>query len=274
MAVTDSGAPIADMEPFFFGPDDTRLFGCYHPPATPVRACGIVLAYPLGHEYLKFHRAYRQLALLLADAGFPVLRFDYRGCGDSAGDHDDWSLDHWRADLAAAVAELQRKSGAPTVGLIGMQISAALAMQAGAAGLDVDSLVLWDPVLNGEKHLERLAELHRGMLAYAHVLPEPGSDPNAENLGYPMPPKLRSDLAELRLLLTRRKPARRVLLLESNPDVDQEPLQELLVRLVVNPAVERFPNPRLWTWTEDFGRVHVPHKIIQAIVSWLSGEYE
>jgi len=265
---------VLAMQPFFFGADDRRLFGCLHAASTPVRRCGLVLAYPRGHEYLKFHRAYRQLALLLADAGFPVLRFDWGGTGDSAGDERSWSLDAWTEDLRTAIAELRQRTGCEQVGLIGMALGATLAMQHAARAGDVDSLVLWDPVLNGQKHLERLAQEHRAMVRFAHVLERDPASARNENLGFPMPEVFRTDLAVLRLLLTKRKPARRVLVIESNPDVDQEPLLELLVRLVVNAELQRFESPSLWAWTEDFGRVHVPHKVIQAIVRWLSEEYE
>lgn len=271
--MSTSGAAAMDMQPFFFGPDDRRLFGCLHAAASPARDCGLVCAYPRGHEYLKFHRAYRQLALLLADAGFPVLRFDWAGTGDSAGDEALWTLDGWTADLGRAVDELRRRTGCRRIGLIGMSLGASIALRAGAGGLDVDSLVLWDPVLDGARHLARLESEHRGMVRFAHVLEQAGPTEGNENLGFPLPELLRADLATLRLLKTTRKPARRVLLLDSNPRIDQEALLELLVRLVVNAEIRHFESPSLWAWTEDFGRVHVPHKVIQAIVSWLSAEY-
>ena len=76
------------MEPFYFGPaGGRRLFGVFHePPASRRRGCGVVLCYPLGTEYTSYYRAYRQLALSLAENGFHVLRFDFRGCGDSEGE--------------------------------------------------------------------------------------------------------------------------------------------------------------------------------------------
>ena len=48
------------------------------------RQSAIVLCQPLGHGYLRAHRAFRNLAVSLASQGFHVLRFDYYGCGDSA----------------------------------------------------------------------------------------------------------------------------------------------------------------------------------------------
>ena len=73
---------------------------------------GFVLCPPQGHEAIQFHRALRQLAVLLSDAGFPVLRFDQAGCGDSAGGDDAWQLARWRDDVRLAHQELKTPEGA------------------------------------------------------------------------------------------------------------------------------------------------------------------
>ena len=52
----------------------------------------MVLCYPGGQEYIRSRRAFRQLAIRLSSAGFPVLRFDYHGCGDSSGDDDEGKI--------------------------------------------------------------------------------------------------------------------------------------------------------------------------------------
>ena len=76
---------LKTTETFFFGNPGSPLYGSYESPSASVRRdCGIVLCYPLMAEYLRSHRAFRQLAVRLAEAGFPVLRFDYFGSGDSA----------------------------------------------------------------------------------------------------------------------------------------------------------------------------------------------
>src|SRR5215217_413896 len=85
------------MNPLYFGSSQKPLYGVYHPPKSqpgrPVRTTGVVLCYPLGQEYMRAHRAFRQLATLLTKSGFPVLRFDYYGTGDSGGDGDAGDVD-------------------------------------------------------------------------------------------------------------------------------------------------------------------------------------
>lgn len=278
--------PVVDamhrIEPFYFGASGRELLGCYHAPAVsrdapvapgPVRDAGLVLCYPLGHEYLQFHRVFRQLAILLSDAGFPVLRFDFHGCGDSAGDDGGWRLERWAEDVQTSIEELKRRAGVATIGLFGLRLGAALAARVGASRGDVDALVLWDPVLNGKAYLEELRRLHRGMLSYAHVRPDPRpaserGEATEEILGFPLPAPLIADLEDLDLLAIEARPARRALVIESNDAVDQTPLRDLLGRLGTSVEHRRFSNPHLWVWLEDFAKVHVPHQILQAVVSW------
>jgi len=76
-----------EVRPFYFGAPGKELFGCLHAPEPDCCLdCGVVVCQPFGHEYVNSHRALRQLAKRLVDAGFPVLRFDYYGCGDSRGE--------------------------------------------------------------------------------------------------------------------------------------------------------------------------------------------
>src|SRR5262245_3688452 len=96
------------MKPFFFGSSAQPLFGVYHPPAgsAPTRE-GVVLCGPFGREYLRAHRALRELAHRLAASGFHVLRFDYSGSGDSSGDGEDADAARWVSDIGAAVDEVR-----------------------------------------------------------------------------------------------------------------------------------------------------------------------
>src|SRR5260221_4633500 len=113
---------------FYFRSSDKPLFGCYHEPsASRLRSCGILICQPIGHEYVNAHRALRQLAVRLAEAGFPVLRFDYYGCGDSSGNTEDASILQWSADISAAISELRRRTGLFRVCMVGLRLGGALA---------------------------------------------------------------------------------------------------------------------------------------------------
>jgi len=153
------------MQPFYFGTSQKQLFGVYHPPGTKAaRQQAIVLCQPLGHEYLRAHRAFRNLAVSLAGQGFHVLRFDYYGCGDSGGNGDQATVEQCVSDLAAAVEELKDTSGAAKVSLIGLRFGATLAAVTASRRQDIDRIVLWDPVSDGRSYLEDVRDLHDSWL--------------------------------------------------------------------------------------------------------------
>src|SRR4051812_12036371 len=106
--------------PIHFGSAEARLFGWYHRPAQP-RATAVVICNPLGDDYVRAHRSLRHLAEALAAAGYPVLRFDFHGTGDSAGDErDPGRVEAWRRDVGAAVDELRARSGAAAISIVGL----------------------------------------------------------------------------------------------------------------------------------------------------------
>ncbi len=261
------------LELFHFGRAGAELLGCHFTPAAPARSLGVVLCYPLGHEYLQYHRVFRQLSRMLLDAGFPVLRFDFLGCGDSAGDSADWRLERWREDVGLAVLELGKRARVSEFALVGMRLGGTLAAQAASTRDDVRALVLWDAVSSGRSYLEELRALHAGMLRYAHVLPRPARDDDGtEVLGFSLSGALVADLEGLHLSSLARKPAARALVIESHEELRPEPVEEILARLGTAAEKRTFSNPNMWVWTEDFGRMHVPHPVLREIVAWLRAE--
>lgn len=261
------------MEPFFFRSPSGQLFGCYDRPAYGrSRDCGVVLCQSMGEEYIRFHRAFRRLSDLLVEAGFPVLRFDYYGCGDSSGASEQARISHWCADVAAAISEMQRQPRVTRICLIGLRLGASLAMIAGAEHKDVDRMVLWDPVVRGPDYVKELGATQQRMLQYAHVVPrrDGTSETAHEVLGFPFTDSLRSDLEALDLLAVRQEPADNMLLIESNARTDLGRLEDHIKSMGIAPAVQRFRDPGLWVWDEAVGRVLVPNRVLQSVVSWLS----
>src|SRR5256885_16263297 len=114
---TLAGSNRSVQGPLYFGPATARLFGLHDAPRTDAgREGSVVLCYPYGRDYMSAFRAYRTLALRLARAGFHVLRFDYRGTGDSAGDIGGASLQQGMDDIVAAGRQSPGCIGGPVVG--------------------------------------------------------------------------------------------------------------------------------------------------------------
>ena len=139
------------MQPLAFD----GLFGWLHRQSGPSQDTGVLLISPLGRDARCAHRPMRLFADQLAQAGFPTLRYDHRGCGDSLDltDASGDALAAWRADIEQAVATLRARTGVSRVVLGGVRLGATLA----ALSADqADGLILLAPVLNGRSWLRRL----------------------------------------------------------------------------------------------------------------------
>jgi len=137
-------------EPLFFPYADRRLFGVLHTPQVPTRGAGVVLCPPFAEELKQACRIFAELARRLAGQGFPCLRFDYRGTGDSEGPFTEFTLAGAIEDIGAAAAFLRERTGVERIGLVGLRLGASLASQAVAQGLDAAPIVLWQPIVNGK----------------------------------------------------------------------------------------------------------------------------
>lgn len=165
----------------------------------------MLLCNPFGEEAARAHRTYRVLASQLERAGYPTLRFDYSGTGDSLGDAEDCTLDAWLTDIAAAGEELRGASGAKRLVVVGLRLGASLAALATSRGpLRPRHLILWDPVVSGASYLRALAEAHRAYMrdevhGWIDRLPVSPDGIPAEALGTAIPPALAEALAGIEL---------------------------------------------------------------------------
>jgi dienelactone hydrolase len=143
-------------------------------------------------------RSFRNAAVALTRLGFAVLRFDYSGSGDSAGDGTDASLPRWSSDLDAAIAEVLRRSGATRVGLAGVRLGASIAWLVASARHDVEAVVAWDPIVDGKGWVDEQRALEDRWLADSSRA-RSGKRTAGTLLGFPFPALLEDSLRALRL---------------------------------------------------------------------------
>ena len=268
------GMSRAGIEPFYFGTSTKSLFGCYHAPQSrSPRESSVVLCYPMGGEYIRSHRAYQQLAVRLSNAGFPVLRFDFYGCGDSAGDGVQGQVQQWLLDIAAAIGEIRDRCGIAKVCLVGRRLGATLAAMAAETQGDIDSLILWEPVVNGKPYLEELLILHQDMLRYSDAKPKPASTDgqSVEVLGFPLTTLLRTEIEHLNLLALQQKPAHNILVIENHAKAGESRLSQHLLSCGAHVTCQYLPSHT--HWTESVYNTPVPVQVLQAVVSWMVEVY-
>jgi pimeloyl-ACP methyl ester carboxylesterase len=152
------------IEPFFLGQQEQQVFASYHPPSGIGPERLTVLCAPLFSEYMRTQLALRQLAISLAELGHHVLRFDYRGTGDSFGEIEKLRLSDWSDDVAAVVAEGRDISGVQEVNFVSVRVGALIAAQALEKVGKLRSVVFWDPVISGDVYIHSLAKIQQHMI--------------------------------------------------------------------------------------------------------------
>lgn len=143
--------------PLYFNAGGRQLFGWLHPAVGAPRDAAVLICNPFGYEAICAYRSLRAFADVAAAAGMTAMRFDYSGTGDSEdADSNDDQLERWIEDVVAAVAELQRRSGARRVVLLGLRLGALLAALAARRSEAVQGLIAVAPAVNGRRHLREL----------------------------------------------------------------------------------------------------------------------
>lgn len=162
--------------------------GLYHPAPG---ATAVLMVGTWGYEAFCQAKARRILAERLAAAGYPVLRYDHPGTGDSLDDGAT-DLSGWTAALAAARARLEELSGAERIVVVAEGVGAALVL----AGLDPDApwlagVAALAPVVSGRTHLREIQAL--GAMVG-------GTLPDAVAVaGFRLPPGVAADLGRIDL---------------------------------------------------------------------------
>jgi len=262
------------MNPLFFGQTESPLYGVYHPPQASPRDAGVVLCYPFGQEYMRAHRAYRQLSLLLTRKGFHVLRFDYRGTGDSSGELDGVRADDWVQDIGDAVQELRDTAGMSRVSVLGLRLGGLFATMACSQLDDIECLMLWDPVISGRGYADELV---------AHIaaeVPNPYGAPSGNALqpdgslhynGFTMPARFRESMKALDLMETVPLAVPKVLQVVSHETTEFSRLRDVW-RSHPGYRYQYTPAPHNWNYVDNFGGILLPQPVIQALVNWMEAQ--
>jgi pimeloyl-ACP methyl ester carboxylesterase len=155
---------------------------------------------------------------------------------------------------------------------VGLRLGGTLALITARKRRDVEAVVLWEPVLDGRRHLEELKESQRQWEA-ERGLPSEGTAPDGTMgiLGFPVGVPLRESLQKLDWALDRR-PARRTLLLRETPDPADAALAEQLKKQGAALQVKTTPAERFWQDADSGRSMFVPASSLKAVTSWLSGE--
>jgi pimeloyl-ACP methyl ester carboxylesterase len=209
------------------------------------------------------------LADALAETGFPVLRFDYPGVGDSLDEVGDPNLADW-VEAARRGEELLREwSGARRVVFLGQGLGAGVALLAAQQCDSVAGLALLASYSSGRALMRELAVSAPVFASNAGLKHRPCKNGALNILGFELPASLVADFQALDFKALNSAPAPRVLLVErpnDNRDVkfakkfEQLGADVTLItyegyeRLISNPLVAAYPGETFASVIETLSR--------------------
>lgn len=238
---------------------------------------GVVIAGAHGFEDLCSRRFLTLAARRMADAGLPVLQFDYPGCGDAPGDYT-WPgrVAAWTGSIASAIERLKAETGVTDALVIGFHLGALLAPAAIAGRSDIAGLALIAAPLSGKAYVRELTGLSRMIDAAVPPYPSAAREPfdGIEAAGFRVAAET---VADLRALQWREqsivRPGLDLLLLSPQPAPAHFELAERLnaaggtarvetfdgfSRLMSSPTANDIPYSTLATVTEWAAALSVP----------------
>lgn len=250
--------------PFYFGPEGAELFGWLHPPAAAERqGLGLLICNPFGFEEVCAHRSLRHIAAAAGAAGFPCLRYDHAGGGDSQGDEFDPDMpSRWVGSVHAAIEALKASGGVSQVVVLGVRLGATLAALAAMERDDVAGLIAIAPVVRGRGYVRELT-----MLGQTEALPTAGSQDTLESAGFLMTSATASFVAQLDLRSLPRRPAPRVLIVERDDLAGESGWAPALQRLGADVQVERWAGYA--SMMDDPQRAVVPEQMVAGVLRYL-----
>jgi len=206
MRVIENGSET----PFYFeSRSGKRLFGIMHSPTGESKKHGFVFCHPLAEEKLWAHRAQVNLARKLAHEGYAVLRFDFYGEGDSAGEFEQSTVETRLEDVQGAIECLKKIDlEIREVSLFGLRFGGMIAAITAERLNGISSLILWEPVLEGSRYIQEMlrtqlavqlaawGEIRKDRVALANDLLA-GETANID--GYLLAPEFYSELVKLRI---------------------------------------------------------------------------
>ena len=141
-----------------FQSGDQQVFGVLHvPESTP--APGIIMCHGFTGHKAETHRLFVDAARDFTRNGLAVLRFDFRGSGDSEGEFHEMTVSREIEDARAALDFLtSRPEVDPArVGVLGLSLGGCVAACLAGADERVRALVLWAATGHMERSFARLA---------------------------------------------------------------------------------------------------------------------
>ena len=149
----------SSLRPFFLSSGIGRIFAVYHAPNGDAEPWGNVLVVPAFNEEMNRCRSMvTTQAQALAQLGVGTLVIDLYGTGESDGEHGDARWDIWIENVRQGIEWLDAQPGG-CIGLLGIRLGVALALNALHLDQKKRTLIAWQPVVDGKSCLTQFMRM-------------------------------------------------------------------------------------------------------------------
>lgn len=218
------------------------LFGITHPSETAGQSHALIICQPLLGEAVWTHWALKQIAQGAARAGFTVFRFDFSGTGNSTVDPLDLTVADWTKDIETAIDIMQQRGGHERISILAVRLAFAFAASV-SLRRDIETLIGWDPVLDGRRWLED-RDFDR----------ENHPDSTSDIQGHTLSAELISELGELRVRTVDAAQTTAITTSEHAWDCPPEQM-----------GIDEFRSSETWDWREPLPALFFAHDCIRQI---------
>jgi pimeloyl-ACP methyl ester carboxylesterase len=233
--------------------------------------CGIVICPAQGVEDLCTHKSLRLMADAFAKQGYPALRFDYAGTGDSLGsDREPQRVEAWIASIEAAVEWLRANTKVDKVVLVGLRLGSALASIAADRLNTISGLILLAPIVSGRAYMRELSTLSN-FIRKTEGPDKASLAADLEIAGFIFTPETVKDISAIDLKAFRAAPAPKVLVAAVESQASAARLCQSWTALGSEVERQIFHNYTEFMMDPAFSRF--PAETMQQLLDWLATHF-
>jgi pimeloyl-ACP methyl ester carboxylesterase len=254
------------LKPLFFGPDNHKLYGVYHEASEfNLNPKGILICSSIGHEYIRGYRIIRMFAERLANEGNHVLRYDPFGHGDSSGSCAQVNTSLLIEDIQHSIDELSKLTGLNSISIVGLRLGAVFAWNAMNKISNIDSLVMWDPVVNGKQWLHTLKAQH---CLYTNSINTVQDSSNEEYLGYHYSMQFQNELTLIDLQFETLPPRKNIAVFYSDTSLNVANFVRQYQTFDNVFFAKNIVSPDVWNIPNDFSKIIMNCSYIPALTEY------
>jgi hypothetical protein len=152
------------QKPVIIKNENQKMYGFLHLPPGRGKKRGIIMLHGFTGDKVGSHRMFVKIARRLCQHNFCVLRFDFRGSGESEGDFKEMTIKGEISDAFAALDFFcrQKKVEANKIGVLGFSLGGCVAAYLAGGDKRIKSCLLLSPAAN----LRRIFLLNLGKVLY------------------------------------------------------------------------------------------------------------